>query len=101
VIAQMAPDSWKELPATPMADVCPTPTDHYACGAVMTAWSGGAYDSSRDRLVVFGGGHNDSWFNNVFTFDLVSMTWKRWTDFSNGLTGDTVVFLYKPPAAAP
>jgi hypothetical protein len=95
VIAQMAPDSWKELPATPMADVCPTPTDHYACGAVMTAWSGGAYDSSRDRLVVFGGGHNDSWFNNVFTFDLASMTWKRWTDFSNGLTGDTVPDIFR------
>jgi hypothetical protein len=95
VIAQMPPDSWKELPATPMADVCPTPTDHYACGAVMTAWSGGAYDSSRDRLVVFGGGHNDSWFNNVFTFDLAGMAWKRWTDFSNGLTGDTVPDIFR------
>jgi hypothetical protein len=91
----MAPDSWKELPATPMADVCPTPTDHYACGAVMIAWSGGAYDSSRDRLVVFGGGHNDSWFNNVFTFDLASMAWKRWTDMSNGLTGDTVPEIFR------
>ena len=95
VIAQMPPDSWKELPATPMADVCPTPTDHYACGAVMAAWSGGAYDSTRDRLVVFGGGHNDSWFNNVFTFDLASMAWKRWTDFTNGLTGDTVPDIFR------
>ena len=95
VIAQMPPDSWKELLATPMADVCPTPTDNYACGAVMIAWSGGAYDSLRDRLVVFGGGHNDSWFNNVFTFDLTSMTWKRWTEMSNGLTGDTVPEIFR------
>jgi len=97
VIAQIPPDSWKELPATLMADVCPTPTDHYACSNVMSAWSGGAYDSSHDRLVVFGGGHSDSWFNNVFTFDLASMTWKRWTEMANGLTGDTVpdIFLDK------
>lgn len=95
VIAQMPPDSWKELPATPMADVCPTPTDPYACGAVMIAWSGGAYDSARDRLIVFGGGHNDSWVNNVFAFDLASMEWKRWTEMSNGLTGDTVPAIFR------
>lgn len=95
VIARMTPDSWKELPATNMADVCPTPTDHHACSAVMEAWSGGAYDSMRDRLIVFGGGHNDSWFNNVFTFDLASMTWKRWTEMANGLTGDTVPDIFR------
>jgi hypothetical protein len=61
----------------------------------MIAWSGGAYDSSRDRLVVFGGGHNDSWYNNVFTFDLASMTWKRWTEMANGLTGDTVPMIFR------
>jgi hypothetical protein len=90
VIAQMAPGSWRELPCTQMAHVCPLPYNHYTCNAVMTAWSGGAYDTTRDRLVVFGGGHNDSHYNNIFTFDLASASWARVTELPDGLTGDSV-----------
>lgn len=63
----------------------------------MIAWSGGAYDTVRDRLVVWGGGHADSPYNSVFTFDLASMKWKRWTDLPAGMTGDTTppIFLDK------
>lgn len=106
VVAQMPPDSWKELPATPMTDVCPTPTDHYACGAVMIAWT------NQGRSVSF----------------LDPTTWK-WTTAqptgadpgagaANGTYGrfryssargvlmlvnttTTNVFLYKPSTAAP
>lgn len=95
IIAAMPPGSWKELPKTTMADVCPTPYSTFACEAVMIAWSGGAYDSLRDRLVVWGGGHADSPYNNVFTFDLASMTWKRWTDLPAGMTGDTTPDVFK------
>lgn len=95
VIAAMPAGSWKELPATAMADVCPAPLSSYACEAVMIAWSGGAYDSLRDRLVVWGGGHADSPYNNVFTFDLASMKWKRWTELPAGMTGDTTPDVFK------
>jgi hypothetical protein len=88
IIAAMPEGSWKELPDTNMADVCPPPYSSYPCGAVMSAWSGGAYDSVRDRLIVWGGGHSDSPYNNVFTFELASMTWKRWTELPAGMTGD-------------
>ena len=57
VIAAMPAGSWKELPSTHMADVCPPPYASYACGAVMLAWSGGAYDPEHDQLFVTGG-HN-------------------------------------------
>ncbi|MFT3771788.1 MAG: kelch repeat-containing protein [Minicystis sp.] len=93
VIAQMPPGSWKELSNTHMADVCPLPYDHYWCGAVMGAWSGAAFDTVRDRLVVHGGGHADSYYNNVFAFDLASMTWQRMTELPAGLNGNTY-----PPA---
>jgi hypothetical protein len=90
VIAQMPPGSWKDLPGTQMSDVCPPPYEHYGCDAVMSAWSGGAFDSVRDRLVIFGGGHSDSYYNNVFAFDLASMTWLRMTELPAGVTGTDV-----------
>ena len=95
IIAAMAENSWKELPGTHLADVCPPPYSSYACESVMIAWSGGAFDTLRDRLVVWGGGHNDSAYNNVFTFDLASMKWKRWTELPAGMTGDTVPAIFR------
>jgi hypothetical protein len=94
IIAAMPPGSWKELPGTNMADVCPPPYSYWPCEAVMTAWSGAAYDTLRDRLVVFGGGHADSPYNNVFAFDLGSMTWKRWTELPPPMTGDMVPAIF-------
>lgn len=88
-IAQMAPGTWKELPCTQMANVCPPPYSPYACGAVMAAWSSAAYDTVREQLVVFGGGHADSYYNNVFGFDLATASWRRWSPLPPGLTGDT------------
>lgn len=88
IIDAMPPGSWKELSGTNMADVCPQPYSKGPCEAVVAAWSGGAYDTLRDRLIVWGGGHADSPYNNVFTFDLASMTWKRWTDLSSLLSAD-------------
>ncbi len=90
IIAAMPPGSWKRLTGTEMKDVCPTPYNHYLCGAVMNSWSGGAYDHLRDRLIVFGGGHDDSPYNNVFTFDLASMKWQRRSELPAGIGGDSV-----------
>jgi hypothetical protein len=84
----MPPNSWKALSNTQMKSVCPLPYDHYLCGAVIGAWSGGAYDTQRDRMVVYGGGHADSWYNNVFAFDLINMQWHRLTEMSATATGD-------------
>jgi hypothetical protein len=90
LIAAMPPNSWRELPNTEMREVCPLPYEHpYLCETVITAWSGGAYDASRERMFVYGGGHADSYYNNVFVFDLVSMQWRRLSEMSPGATGET------------
>lgn len=78
VVAAMEPGSWKALAGTDMQQVCPAPG--YACNAVMIAWSGAAFDTLHDRLIVFGGGHADSPYNNVFVFDLPQMKWIRLTE---------------------
>lgn len=84
IIAQMPTNSWKALPNTLMKDVCPLPYNSYACEAVILAWGGGAYDLERDRMVIMGGGHGDSWYNNVFAFDLGTMKWLRLSEMPPG-----------------
>lgn len=45
--------------------------------SVMDAWSGAAYDTKRDQLLVWGGGHMDYAGNEVYAFDVASLTWRR------------------------
>jgi hypothetical protein len=44
------------------------------------AWGGGAFDSARDRLLLFGGGHNDYGGNELLAFDLDDLFWRRLGD---------------------
>jgi hypothetical protein len=88
VIARMPANSWRALPNTKMSDVCPEPYHSYFCNSVMIAWSGAAYDHGRDRLLVWGGGHADSYYNNIFAFDLGEMQWSRLTEMPRGTPGD-------------
>jgi hypothetical protein len=39
------------------------------------AYSGGAYDRTNHKFLVFGGGHWDGWQNNVLCFDIAADTW--------------------------
>ena len=89
VIAAMPPNSWKRLTGTQMGEVCPPPYQNYYCTSVVTAWSGGAFDNRRDRMLVYGGGHSDSYYNNIFSFDLASMTWSRLNEMPPHTDGDT------------
>lgn len=84
IISGMPSNSWKSLDSTLMKDVCPTPYSSFACEAVISAWSGGDYDQKRDRMIIMGGGHNDSWYNNVFAFNLNSLQWQRLSEMPEG-----------------
>lgn len=61
----------------------------------MDAWGGGAYDTTRDRLMVWGGGHNNYGGNEMYAFDIATMKWLRLTephlvdaaDRSDGIAG--------------
>jgi uncharacterized repeat protein (TIGR01451 family) len=43
----------------------------------MNAWSGGAYDTHQDRLLIWGGGHNDYGGNEIYAFDVNTLSWSR------------------------
>jgi len=78
----MAPNS--ALSAAPGVIPSPTPPGYPA--AVMNAWSGGAFDTRRNRLLVWGGGHGDYAGNEIYAFDVNSFTWSRiWGPTPNAL----------------
>jgi len=62
---------------------------------VVTAWSGGVFDSIRNQLVVWGGGNPDYGGNEVYAFSLDSLSWKRLSEPSIDaelIDGNTTVY---------
>jgi hypothetical protein len=53
----------------------------------MSAWSGGAFDTRRDRLILWGGGHTDYAGNEIYVFDIATLKWKRVNDPSSDVGG--------------
>lgn len=82
-IDSLPPGQWYEVPNSHLAalDPCPARNCSYSATlgvkAVTDAWSGAAFDTKRDRLVVWGGGHGDYAGNEVYAFDLGTLSWER------------------------
>lgn len=80
----LAPNSWRAVPGTAMLQVAPPKSDsiwgRMGPDAVVAAWSGGAFDTKRNRLVLWGGGHTDYYGNEVYAFNVDSLRWERLTD---------------------
>jgi hypothetical protein len=71
------PGEWFEAPSTRLDAVKPDPLPPGRISAVMDSWSGGGYDTKRDRLMAWGGGHSDYSGNEVYAFDVKSLKWER------------------------
>lgn len=52
---------------------------HTGPSAIMNGWGGGALDTDSSRLLVWGGGHQGYYGNEVYGFSLKSLTWSRLT----------------------
>ena len=85
----LQPGQWYDAPNTHMSAVFPAnpPPGAWGPGAVIGAWGGGVYDTKRDRLTLWGGGHTDYSGNEVYVFDVNSMQWSRITDPSSNVSG--------------
>ena len=84
---QNAPaNTWMQIPHSPLMSVAPKPNQFpktwSVCGpsSVVMAWCGAAFDSKRDRLVIWGGGHADYHGNELYAFDVQKLAWERLTD---------------------
>jgi hypothetical protein len=79
-IINLPANSWYKVPNSQMRPSCPTTASSYGCGAIMTAWNGGAYNPTGRELIIFGGGHNDYDGNEVYAFSVDSLKWRRVTN---------------------
>lgn len=81
-----AGEGWHAIPGTKIQSVCagangfPQVLGNTGCGAITAAWSGAVFDSRRDRMIVFGGGHGDYYGNELYAVDLQSASVERLTD---------------------
>jgi hypothetical protein len=89
LLVDAVPGVWIEIPDTLIRDVLPKRSFeqpiHRIVGprAIVGAWSGGAYDTKRNRLMIFGGGHADYCGNEWLAFDLDDLRWHLLSGPSN------------------
>ncbi len=90
IIRDLAPNTWYEVANSHLDQVAPNPLppNNSGFGAIMSAWSGGAYDTNRERLIIWGGGHGDYSGNEVYVFDVETFTWTRLNDPSADVGGN-------------
>ena len=84
-VAAMAPNTWREVPNSAIAQVLSrrseAPDDGAVTGpqSVISAWTGSAYDAADHKWYFFGGGHHDYSGNEVYRFDFDTLKWTRLT----------------------
>ena len=76
----LEPGYWYEVPSSHMEEVAPQQPFDTRVKNVMDAWSGAAFDTTRSALLVWGGGHGDYWGNEVYAFNVATLTWQRLND---------------------
>ncbi len=88
-IEDLQPGHWYEIPNSRLSAVLPSPVPPGNTGpeSIMDTWNGGAYDSKRDRLIVWGGGHMDYAGNELYVFDMTTFRWTRLTNPSSNVSG--------------
>jgi hypothetical protein len=80
-----APLGWQRIPNSAQRSVCIADSPAEAvvgCRAVIEAWNSAVADTKRNRLIIWGGGHNDYWGNEVYSLDLNSLKMERLNDSS-------------------
>ncbi len=90
-VETLQPGQWYQFPGSRIRDVLPDPRPEGNPRAITGAWSGGAFDTRRNRLLVFGGGHHDYAGNEVYAFEVAS---GRWTRLSNPSAAPVSVHSY-------
>lgn len=80
-----AGSGWQVLPGTKIDTVCAAKNGFPSVAAVegcagILSWSGGVLDTTRERLIVWGGGHNAYYGNEIYGLDLGAKKMSRLND---------------------
>jgi hypothetical protein len=78
---------WHAIAHTQLSAVCPDVAQIQGaegCRAVIADWNGALADTKRNRLVLWGGGHNGYFGNEVYALDVEHSTLQRITEPSSG-----------------
>ena len=69
---------WNTLPNTMLQSVCPPDffggqnyTFNYDCNEVIRAWGGAVVDALRNRMIIWGGGHQNYYGNEIYSLNLI------------------------------
>jgi hypothetical protein len=72
---------WYHIPNTKISPLCPAGVPGATgCQAVTGAWNGAVMDTTRNRFMVWGGGHNDYYGNEIYSLDLNTLQMTRLTN---------------------
>jgi ferric-dicitrate binding protein FerR (iron transport regulator) len=89
LVGGMRPGSWLAVPDSHLRRVVPAPATHEFLKksggpeSIVASWSGGAFDTRRSRLVLWGGGVTNYSGNELYAFDVESLSWERLTEPSS------------------
>jgi hypothetical protein len=77
---------WIDIPNTKLRAVCAAEQGFGSingvegCSAITEDWSGAAFDTKRNRMIIWGGGHNGYYGNELYSFDLANQRMVRLND---------------------
>lgn len=79
VVAGMAEGSWLKVNQNAVSSVWTPPElrEDNAMSRIIGAWSSFAWDSNRQSLIIYGGGHANYIGNDVYTFNGSTLLWER------------------------
>ena len=89
----LQPGQWYEVPNSFMRSLDPCassncPNDWGSQNGVINAWNSAAFDTLRNRLIVWGGGHSDYAGNEIYAFSVDTLSWNRITNHSTNVADD-------------
>lgn len=86
LLDNLLPGHWVEVPNSRLDAVAPNPlplgntTTSTSPVGIVAAESGAAFDTNRNRFMIWGGGHGDYSGNEIYAFDVDTLSWERIED---------------------